>query len=210
MRSPQKMGHGGSSAACPQVPRSARRQRLRRSIAALRLPEYNGVWSCWISDTPVPTVDLPTEADTLALGRALAGLARARDVITLSGALGAGKTVLARGFLQARLGTTADITSPTFTLVHVYDSTVPSLWHFDLYRLENQDEIQELGLDEALAGGISLIEWPDRAMDWLPPTRLEISLDVHDGSEVRTAALSGDEEWMARLGTLPDLRETAQ
>ena len=148
---------------------------------------------------PVPTFTLPTESDTLRLGQALADVATAGDVITLSGPLGAGKTVLARGFLQRRLGVETDITSPTFTLVHVYDAADPALWHFDLYRLEQADEIRELGLDEALAGGITLIEWPDRAGAWLPDNRLGITLDVRGSTDERRAVLSGGPSWQARL-----------
>lgn len=153
------------------------------------------------------SVDLPTEADTLALGRSLSAMAEGGDVITLSGALGVGKTVLARGFLQDRVSAEEEVTSPTYTLVHVYDSNDPPLWHFDLYRLEDSDEVQELGLDQALADGISLIEWPDRAADWLPPTRLDITLTVRDDSNTRFATFSGDANWLERISALPQFRE---
>lgn len=178
------------------------------SIATWRLREYNSDTHQRTSVTLVLTFDLPKESYTLALGRAVADLARAGDVITLSGPLGAGKTVLARGFLLRRLGTETDISSPTFTLVHVYDAVDPPLWHFDLYRLDDPDEIQELGLDEALAGGISLIEWPDRADGWLPTARLDISLEVGKASETRMAKVSGSGSWTTRLKKLPQLLET--
>ncbi len=147
----------------------------------------------------MPTLTLPTESATLSLGRALADQATAGDVITLAGPLGAGKTVLARGFLEHRLGTGTEVTSPTYTLVHVYDAADPPLWHFDLYRLEDAGEIQELGLDEALAGGISLIEWPDRAQGWLPEDRLTIEITVDGTSDARRATLLGSGAWDKRL-----------
>lgn len=73
----------------------------------------------------MPTLNLQNENDTLAFGKALADLAVAGDVITLSGPLGAGKTVLARGFIARRVGAKVDVTSPTFTLAHVHDTVTP-------------------------------------------------------------------------------------
>lgn len=144
-------------------------------------------------------ISLPSESDTLALGRALAAQAKAGDVITLTGSLGAGKTVLARGFVTARIGTTIDVASPTFTLVNVYDSLEPPIWHFDLYRLESSDEIEELGLDEALTSGISLIEWPNIAEGWLPPDHLHIDLRVENDNQSRMATLSSGPTWQTRV-----------
>lgn len=145
------------------------------------------------------TLSLPTESDTLALGRALAAQAQAGDVITLTGSLGAGKTVLARGFVTARIGAAVDVASPTFTVVNVYDSVPPPIWHFDLYRLESADEVEELGLDEALTSGISLIEWPDRAVGWLPADLLHIDLRVDEDSQTRWVTFSSGPAWHARV-----------
>ncbi len=96
-------------------------------------------------DSPLlPTVakafDLPSLAATEALAAALAARSGARDVIALSGGLGAGKTAFARGFIRARPGgrDVAEIPSPTFTLVQVYDLPDVPVWHFDLYRLSNR------------------------------------------------------------------------
>lgn len=145
------------------------------------------------------TVTLQTEADTLSLGKALASQAQMGDVITLSGPLGAGKTVLARGFLTSLLGPSVEVASPTFTLVNVYDSIDPPVWHFDLYRLESPDEIEELGLEEALSTGISLIEWPERAEGRLPENRVHVTLSVDDQSQKRTAMISANATWHSRL-----------
>lgn len=145
------------------------------------------------------TLLLSNQSDTLALGKALSAQARIGDVITLTGTLGAGKTVLARGFVTARMDTILDVASPTFTLVNVYDSLEPPIWHFDLYRLESADEVEELGLDEALTSGISLIEWPDRAAGWLPEDILRIDLRINDDNQSRTATLSPGPAWRARV-----------
>ena len=98
------------------------------------------------------------------------------DVFFLKGELGAGKTVLARGFLQALLGAGLDVTSPTFTLVQVYETDLFDIWHTDLYRLEDFSQLFELGLEEAFETSVSLIEWPDRLGSMIPQDRLEISL----------------------------------
>lgn len=158
------------------------------------------------------SLSLSSEAETLALGAALAKRAACGDVITLSGTLGAGKTVLARGFIRERLGQapgetlgqTTDVASPTFTLVHVYDTVTPEIWHFDWYRLEHPDEVQELGVDDAFAAGLSLIEWPNKAAAWLPRERLDITLTVDPKTEQRVATLEAGASWSGRLENLDE------
>lgn len=89
------------------------------------------------------------------------------DIFTISGELGAGKTVFARG-IAAGMGIDDDITSPTFSLMEVHEGRVP-LYHFDLYRLESPSELDELGFEEYWEGdGVSVIEWPERAAGRLP------------------------------------------
>lgn len=153
----------------------------------------------------MPTLKLQSENDTLDFGKALADLAVAGDVITLSGPLGAGKTVLARGFITRRVGAGVDVTSPTFTLAHVHDTVTTPIWHFDFYRLESPDEVEEIGLDEALAGGISLIEWPERAAAYLPQNRLNIELSPE--GDCRIARLSASPSWATRLESLLEAQE---
>ena len=113
-------------------------------------------------------------------GQAAAKLApqlRQGDTILLHGNLGTGKTVFARALIRALSGDEdLEVPSPTFTLVQTYDTPLGALWHFDLYRLENSDEIYELGWEEALSGGIMLVEWPERLGTLLPPSRLDIRL----------------------------------
>jgi tRNA threonylcarbamoyladenosine biosynthesis protein TsaE len=127
------------------------------------------------SDSGTPsTVDLPDLAATGRLAGALAPLGRRGDVIALEGDLGAGKTTFARAFLEA-LGIDEDVPSPTFSLVQVYDTASFPVWHFDLYRLNAPDEVWELGFEEALDEGLSLIEWPERLGPLLPADRLHLA-----------------------------------
>lgn len=103
-------------------------------------------------------------AATEALGARLAALVRPRDVITLSGPLGAGKTSIARGLLAA-LGLEGEAPSPTFAIVQPYappETRIPVL-HIDLYRIEDVGEMEELGLDEAEQDSVLIVEWPERA-----------------------------------------------
>ena len=112
------------------------------------------------------------------LGGSLAGLLRPGDVVALSGPLGAGKTSLARGVLGA-LGLTGEAPSPSFSLVIAYDPPdvrLP-LWHVDLYRIEEQEEMEELGLDDARADAALLIEWPERMGERLWDDALRLSLE---------------------------------
>lgn len=106
---------------------------------------------------------LPDPAATEAFGASLAALVRPGDVIALSGPLGAGKTSVARGLLAA-LGLAGEAPSPSFAIVQPYvppEVRVPVL-HVDLYRVDDPDEIEELGLDEALGDSVLLVEWPER------------------------------------------------
>ncbi|MCC7048023.1 MAG: tRNA (adenosine(37)-N6)-threonylcarbamoyltransferase complex ATPase subunit type 1 TsaE [Alphaproteobacteria bacterium] len=146
------------------------------------------------------------EAATQRLAASVAAEARARDVIALAGPLGAGKTAFARFFLAAlarRQGVAppGEVPSPTFTLVQTYRLGRLAVWHFDLYRLARPDDAIELGLDEALAEGISLIEWPERLGFLLPRDRLEIALAyaAPDRPGARQASLTAHGAWRARI-----------
>lgn len=152
------------------------------------------------------TVLSRSEAETLALGGRLFAVARAGDVITLSGDLGVGKTVLARGFVRAGaapgglLDETFDVPSPTFTLVQVYETKTDVIWHFDLYRVEEASELWELGWEEALDEGISLIEWPDRAAGFLPEERLDVVVRQTAKKGEREIDLVAGKGWEERIG----------
>lgn len=106
---------------------------------------------------------LPDEPATLALGTALGAVLRPGDVVTLEGPLGSGKTTLARGILAA-LDLKGEAASPSFPIVIAYDppEVAMPVWHIDLYRIDDAEEIEELGLDETRQDSALLIEWPER------------------------------------------------
>jgi tRNA threonylcarbamoyladenosine biosynthesis protein TsaE len=133
-------------------------------------------------------LDLADEAATRAAGAALGALLRAGDAVALVGDLGAGKTTFAQG-VAAGAGFTGEVTSPTFTLVHEYAGRVP-LVHADLYRIERERELAELGLDD-VRGALLLVEWADR-FQVVPADHLRIEL-AHAGDGRRlVAAGQGD------------------
>jgi tRNA threonylcarbamoyladenosine biosynthesis protein TsaE len=141
--------------------------------------------------------------DTCALGARIAAVLRARDVVALSGALGAGKTELARAIIRAAAeDPELAVPSPTFTLVETYDTPVGTIWHFDLYRIAQPDEAYELGLEEALAEGIALIEWPGQLGRLLPSHRLDIILATNGEGEARQAAIEARGSWDGRLAAV--------
>lgn len=145
---------------------------------------------------------LADETATAGLAAAVAHVARPGDVLALAGDLGTGKTVFARAFVRQRCGAGLEVPSPTFTLVQVYAPARPSdgpVWHFDLYRLTDPDEAWELGIEDAFAGGISLIEWPERLGPLLPEVRLDVRLAYGSAPDERTVELCGGGDWPRRL-----------
>lgn len=143
------------------------------------------------------SVPLAGLADTEALGTRIAAGLRTGDMVALKGDLGAGKTTLARAVLRA-LGVTERVPSPTFTLVQSYDTPRFPVRHYDLYRIRNPREIDELGLEEALEEGAALIEWPENAGGRLPGDALVISLMAND-EQSRRADITGPARWTSIL-----------
>lgn len=146
----------------------------------------------------IARLNLTDETQTAALAENLAGLAEDGDVLALEGQLGTGKSVFARAFISARNGAPLEVPSPTFTLVQSYELPSGTIHHFDLYRLNNSEEVLELGLEDAFAAGISLIEWPGRASDFLPPEHIEVRLAYGEKQDQRTAELFAGQVWEQR------------
>jgi tRNA threonylcarbamoyladenosine biosynthesis protein TsaE len=142
---------------------------------------------------------------TRALGAALAELAEPDDLLLLAGELGAGKTAFAQGFGRG-LGIEERITSPTFTLAHEYEGGRLLLHHIDVYRLEQLEEVLDVGLPELLDdGGVTLVEWGDVIVPALPPDYLEIRLSFGEGDDERTLELAPTgSRWTARTRLLAD------
>jgi tRNA threonylcarbamoyl adenosine modification protein YjeE len=140
---------------------------------------------------------LKDEAATIELGEDLALALKAGDCLALSGDLGAGKSTLARAFLRAMADDPAlEVPSPTFTLVQSYELRIP-VSHFDLYRLADVSELDELGFDEALSEGICLVEWPENALAALPKLRLTATFShLGDG---RAVTITGEATALARI-----------
>jgi tRNA threonylcarbamoyladenosine biosynthesis protein TsaE len=144
-------------------------------------------------------VDLPTAADTHALGRALGELLRAGDVIVLSGPLGAGKTALTQG-IGAGLGIADGVVSPTFVIARVHPEGRVPLVHVDAYRLGGLGEIDDLDLDVSQAESVTVVEWGVGLAEQLGDACLQIDLQRAEDSERRRAtltALGGD--WAERV-----------
>jgi len=140
---------------------------------------------------------LPDLSATEAAAGRLAPHLRRGDMLALQGPLGAGKTTFARALLRA-LGVNEDVPSPTFTLLQTYDTPHFTVYHFDLYRLEKEAELIELGWDDALADGLVLAEWPERAERHLPKNRLGLHF-TFDAKGNRTLTFGPRGEWVERL-----------
>ncbi|MEM6650599.1 MAG: tRNA (adenosine(37)-N6)-threonylcarbamoyltransferase complex ATPase subunit type 1 TsaE [Pseudomonadota bacterium] len=138
--------------------------------------------------------------ETEELGRRLGRLLAPGDQLHVNADLGVGKTVLARGLIRACVEDEVEVTSPTFSLVQSYEGKI-LVTHADLYRIEDAHEVLELGLDDALEGGILIIEWPRRGEGYLPK-----GARVIEGEQLnemtRQWTFQGDESWQQRLKQL--------
>lgn len=147
-------------------------------------------------------MSLPTAADTWELGRRIGGVVLPGDVVVLSGALGAGKTVLAQG-IGAGLGVTSGVISPTFVLARVHREGRLPLVHVDAYRLAGPGELDDLDLDSDVADSVTVLEWGEGLADRLARDRLHVALDRSDLDEGRTAMLRAvGAGWTDRLRKL--------
>ena len=121
--------------------------------------------------------------ETFENGRRFGQAAKLGEVYALNGDLGAGKTVWAKGF-AAGLGIAEPVSSPTFTIMQIYDGGRLRLNHFDVYRIEEIEEMEEIGFEEAVDGdGVSLIEWADIVADLLPRETIRVTIERVPGSD---------------------------
>ena len=151
---------------------------------------------------------LPCETDTNEVGAVLGRTLTSGDTVLLSGEMGAGKSHLARALIRTRLAQPdMAVPSPTYTLVNVYADPSDSveIWHADLYRLGETDELAEIGLEDAVQHAIVLVEWPER---WgaPPPRHLAVTMqatETHDHAITITPVGPGWEKVMTALEALP-------
>ncbi len=136
--------------------------------------------------------DSYSSEETYAVGEQLAGAAQPGEIYALSGDLGVGKTVFTKGF-AAGLGIREPVNSPTFAILQIYESGRLPLYHFDVYRIEEPEEMEEVGLDEYLFGkGVCLIEWPEQIADFLPESTrvVRIRKELTRGTDYRRIEIS--------------------
>ena len=155
--------------------------------------------TCALARLALPDLDA-----TRAFAAVIAGTARVGDAIGLAGVLGAGKTTFARAFVNARAAAIGaapvEVPSPTFTLVQPYDIGGTAIHHFDLFRLDAPEDALELGIEDAFATGIALVEWPDRLGPLLPADALLVTLLQGAGADAREAGIAGGPAWRERIG----------
>jgi len=145
------------------------------------------------------TLFLENEFATTRFGESLAQYLSAGDILAITGPLGSGKTSLARAII-GRLSADDEVTSPTYGLVSTYETPGFLIWHYDLFRLSQKNEIWELGFEDAMDDGVVLIEWPEIIADILPSDTLSISMQAQaDGRKIR---LEGGGEWPEKLTRL--------
>lgn len=140
----------------------------------------------------MPSFTSNSAEETMALGESLAQLLIPDDVIVLNGDLGAGKTQFAKGLARG-LGVKSEVTSPTFNILIEYDDGRLPFYHFDLYRLDDEDDLEDVDFFETLeSGGVTLVEWGDKFPDALPDEYLEVSVRARTQTRIIEFVGHGD------------------
>jgi tRNA threonylcarbamoyl adenosine modification protein YjeE len=159
---------------------------------AARAPQQKAHWR----------IELPDETAAISFAADIGHWFKPGDLLTLSGDLGSGKTTFARALIR-NLARERDleVPSPTFTLMQVYEGAAFPIVHADFYRIERADELVELGWDEAREGALVIVEWPERAEEYMNADRLNIAFEIHPqhGADYRAATLTGSGTFAPRL-----------
>lgn len=146
-------------------------------------------------------IETNSEKETFELGKKIGENAKAGQIYTLTGDLGVGKTVFTQG-LAAGLGITEPVNSPTFTIVQMYEDGRLPFYHFDVYRIGDIEEMEEIGYEDCFCGeGVCLIEWADLIQEILPPDviAIEIEKNLEKGFDYRKITISDPEEKKEQL-----------
>lgn len=125
------------------------------------------------------SVNSNSEEETIKIAERFSEVVKIGDFICLEGTLGMGKSVFARGFIQYQADAD-EVPSPTFTLVQSYEGKNYDIFHYDLYRIKNAEEIFEIGMEDMMFEGVSLVEWPSKMTTYLPNNRIEITINGKD------------------------------
>jgi len=149
-------------------------------------------------------MSLPSPADTDDFAARIGARLTGGDTLLLVGPVGAGKSHFARALIRSLQDQPEDVPSPTFTLVQVYDTRAGAIWHCDLYRLSDPEELVELGLADALGSAICLVEWPDRLGSLTPADALTLRFSTDPArSDWRGVTLESQQaDWSDRLQDL--------
>jgi tRNA threonylcarbamoyl adenosine modification protein YjeE len=134
------------------------------------------------------SIDTSNEEETIKIAENFSEVTQIGDFICLEGTLGMGKSVFARGFIKYQTNA-EEVPSPTFTLVQSYEGKSYDIFHYDLYRIKKAEEIFEIGMEDMIYEGVSLVEWPNKMEAYLPKNRIEISISGKDDNRKITFKL---------------------
>jgi tRNA threonylcarbamoyladenosine biosynthesis protein TsaE len=148
---------------------------------------------------PLQEYILKSEEETSELAKNISSKIKKGDIITFTGDLGSGKSFLCRHIIKSLCGRDTKVISPTFNLLQIYQAKEFEIYHFDLYRLNQLDEIYELGIEEAFSGHVCLIEWPAIISSILPKEAISIEVEIIDETMRRVRIGNSPREWYSKI-----------
>lgn len=149
-------------------------------------------------------IETRTPTETFELGKRIGETAKPGEIYTLTGDLGVGKTIFTQG-VAAGLGITEPVNSPTFTIIQIYESGRLPFYHFDVYRIGDIEEMEEIGYDDYFFGnGICLIEWANLIQEILPSNLIKVMIkkNLSEGFDYRCITIEGPENWEERIRSI--------